>query len=76
MRKVKEGKKINDAIYNKLYLRGSKPGVIYGSPKVHKPNHPLRPILSAIDTFNYKIAKFFVPILKPFTFNNYTVKDH
>ena len=52
---------------------------MYGLSKIHKPlvnGFPkLRPILSAINTGNYKWAKFFVPLLKPFTSNNYTVKD-
>ena len=52
---------------------------MYGLSKIHKPlvnGFPrLRPILSAINTGKYKWAKFFVPLLKPFTSNNYTVKD-
>ena len=36
---------------------------------------PFRPILSAINTPTYKLAKFLVPILKSLTSNEYTVKD-
>ena len=36
---------------------------------------PLRPILSAINTLIYKLAKFLVPISKFLTINEYTVKD-
>ena len=50
-----------------------------GLSKIHKPlvnGFPkLRPILSAINTGTYKWAKCFVPLLKPFTSNNYAVKD-
>ena len=35
----------------------------------------LRPILPAINTGTYKWAKFFVPLLKPSTSNNYALKD-
>ena len=35
----------------------------------------LRPILSAIGTYNYKIAKFLVPNLQPLTLGPCTVKD-
>ena len=35
----------------------------------------LRPILSAINTATYGWAKFFVPLLKCFTMNEYTLKD-
>ena len=52
---------------------------MYGLSKIHKPlvnSFPkLRPILSAINTGTYNRAKSFVPLLKPFTSNNYTVKD-
>ena len=54
---------------------------MYGLCKVHKGRGasndlpPLRPILSAIGTCAYNIAKFFVPILKDFTLNEYTVRD-
>ena len=49
--------------------------------KVHKDQTngmvlpPFRPILSAIRTCAYNVAKFFVPILKEITINEYTVKD-
>ena len=33
-----------------------------------------RPILDAINTPSYKLAKFFVPVLSPLTINEYTVK--
>ena len=52
---------------------------MYGLAKVHKivtdgiPS--FRPILSAIGTPTYKIAKFLVPMLEPLTTNEYTIKD-
>ena len=58
---------------------GSRPGIMYGLAKVHKivrdglPS--FRPILSAIGTPTYKLAKFLVPILEPVTTNEYTIKD-
>ena len=55
------------------------PGIMYGLCKVHKDiidNCPrFRPILSAINTPTYKLAKFFVPILRSWTSNVYTLKD-
>ena len=66
---------ITENVYNSLYQNGSSPGVLYGLPKVHKSDCPARPILSAIGTYNYKLAKFFVPILQPHNCNEFTVKD-
>ena len=58
---------------------GTRPGIMYGSYKVHKKCvdgcPPFRPILSVLQTPTYKLAKYLVPILEPLTTNKYTVKD-
>ena len=36
---------------------------------------PFRPILSAIKTPSYNIAKYLVPILEPITTNKFTIKN-
>ena len=66
---------ITEEVYRQLFPSGSVAGVLYGLPKVHKDNFPARPILSAIGTYNYNLAKFLVPILQPFAVGQYTVKD-
>ena len=52
---------------------------MYGLAKVHKivtdGLSSFRPILSAIGTPTYKLAKFLVPMLEPLTTNEYTIKD-
>ena len=77
LKKVK--KSISDQLYKELYPSSSQPGIMYGLSKIHKPlfnNFPkLCPILSAINTATYGWAKFFVPLLKCFTMNEYTLKD-
>ena len=65
--------KIGDFNYNAIYASGSRPGCMYGLPKIHKVGNPLRPIISSIGTFNYNLAKFLVPVLKPLTCNQYSV---
>ena len=71
--------KISEKEYELIYSRGSRPGILYGSPKVHKPvinNCPkFCPILSTIGTPTYKLAKFLVPILSPLTSNKFSVHD-
>ena len=70
---------IDKKTYDKLCPVGSQFGILYGLIKVHKQliNNcpPFRPILSAIGTLTYNIARFLVPILKPLTTNDYTLKD-
>ena len=31
---------------------------IYGLPKIHKVGLPLRPVVSSIDGFNYRLSKY------------------
>ena len=72
-------KAISEELCSKLVPSGSRPGVMYGLSKVHKPlvnGFPkLRPILSAINTPTYNLAKFLVSVMAPLTTNCYTVKD-
>ena len=69
----------DDKSYKFLKPVGSQPGKMYGNCKVHKTPidgcPPLRPILSAINTTTYNLAKFIVPILEPITKNSFVVKD-
>ena len=70
---------IDKKTYDKLWPVSSFFGILYGLEKVHKQpvNNcpPFRPILSAIGTPTYNIAKFLVPILKPLTTDDNTLKD-
>ena len=73
--KLCQEKIIDKPLYDHLHLSSSRPGILYGLPKIHKMSIPLRPILSSIGTCGYKIAKFLVPILEPITSNQFTVRD-
>ena len=69
LKKFVEPKSMTEITRKSLKPVGTRPGVMYGSCKVHKASvgncPPFRPILSALNTPNYKLAKFSVPILKP-----------
>ena len=75
LKKLKANNSISDETYKSLCPSGSRPGIMYGLPKVHKANVPIRPIISAIGSFNHKLAKYLVAILKPLSFNTYTILD-
>ena len=64
---------------NKLSPDGPNPARLYGLPKVHKPLvnglPKYRPIISQIGSPTYKIAKYLLSFIQPFTTNEYTVKD-
>ena len=60
-------KSIEEDLYKSLCPRGSQPGIMHGSSKIHKPlvnGFPkLRRILSALNTGTYIWGNFFVPLL-------------
>ena len=75
--KLKHKNFFNKNEYDKLYPVGSAPGLIYGTPKMHKfsfsdPFSKLGPIVSSIGTFNYNLARFLCNLLLP---NDYLCKD-
>ena len=63
----------------KIKAVGSSPEILYGLCKVHKAvtdiYPPFIPILPAIGTPSYKLAKSLVPELSLITFDEFTVKD-
>ena len=79
LKSLKSSGSLSDKQYKKIKAVGSRPGVLCGLCKVHKAIvdvcPPFRPILSAIGTTTYKIAKFQVPIKNCLTINEFTVKD-
>ena len=75
MRKLKSCKVIDQKQYQQLSPTGSTPGRLYGLPKIHKANTPCRPVLSAINTATYSLAKHLVPIINPLCINKYAAKD-
>jgi len=72
---LSKGGIISDEERSRLRVSGSKPGIMYGLPKIHKRNVPLRPILSTIGTSNYDISKFLVNLLSPICNSEYSIKD-
>ena len=79
LKELKASEAISETDYKKLKPRGSSFHVLYGLCKTHKrvldKSPPFRPILSAIKTPSYNLAKFLVPLIEPITKNNFTVKN-
>ena len=42
---------LNDDVYNRIYPTAASTPSMYGLPKTHKPDVPLRPILSSVGSF-------------------------
>ena len=60
----------SEAVYNKIRPRQKQPPRVYGLPKIHKANTPLRPIASCVKTFAYDASAFLANILSPLTGNS------
>ena len=70
----------NEDEYNKLYLSGSAPARVYGTPKMPKfsssDSFPkLRPVVSSIGTFNYNLAGYLCDLPSPLVPNYCSCKD-
>ena len=48
---------------------------IYGLPKVHKVNLPLRPIVAFVGSPTYNLSKFLINVLSPLLKQTYSVKN-
>ncbi|CAF1392616.1 unnamed protein product [Adineta steineri] len=57
LKQLKDDGFINEKEYNYCRATEPQPGRVHGLPKIHKTDIPLRPIVSASGTFNYKLAK-------------------
>ena len=54
---------ITSGLYNRLRPTGSQPPRIYGLPKIHKPDVPLRPIVSCIGSPTYQLSKHITSLI-------------
>ena len=63
--KLCKDREIPKSVYNRIRPSGSCPPRIYGLPKIHKPQTPLRPIVSCIGTPSYKLSKYIASVISP-----------
>ena len=62
---VKSQTGLNNQTYKAMYPTGCVPPKFCGLPKIHKPDTPLRPIVSSCGSVTYGVAKELAKILKP-----------
>ncbi len=63
--RLHNNREIPKSIYNRIRPTGSCPPRIYGLPKIHKPQTPLRPIVSCIGAPSYKLSKYIASVISP-----------
>ena len=65
LKRVKTKTGLDSNTYKSIYPTGCVPPKFYGLPKIHKPDTPLRPIVSSCGSVTYGVAKELAKILKP-----------
>ena len=68
---------ISKAVYDEIYPSKCQRSKMYGLPKTHKPDVPVRPVLSMIGSPQHSLAKWLVRVLDPVLskYSLFTVKD-
>ena len=66
---------VDQKTYYKIYPRGSQPGKLYGVVKTHKDNYPMRPVLSAVNTPEYNLAKWLEKQIKGCLHDTFSVSS-
>ena len=65
LKRVKNQIGLDSNTYKSMYPTGCVPPKFYGLPRIHKPDTPLRPIVSSCGSVTYGVAKELAKILKP-----------
>ena len=65
-KRLLENKMITEETYKAMHCKSVRSGRIYMLPKIHKLNHPGRPIVSCTKTPKEKISAFVDYLLSPF----------
>ena len=65
LKSIKSKTGLGNNTYKSMYCTGCVPPKFYGLPKIHKPDTPLRPIVSSCGSVTYGVAKELAKILKP-----------
>ncbi|CAF3881483.1 unnamed protein product, partial [Rotaria sp. Silwood1] len=75
LRQMKNEEYLTQQEYRYIKPVDSVPARLYGLPKVHKNNVPLRSMVSCIKSYNYKLGKFLANIIKPIRDSPYSLKN-
>ena len=64
--KIKGIFKDNQVLLKQFLNRAPSLSYLYGLVKTHKPNNPIRPIISSVGSVTYRLSKWLVKLLSPF----------
>ena len=77
LRRLKDDCEISHDVYDRIRPTGSTRPRMYGLPKVHKQNVPLRPILAMVGSAQHATAQWLAELLQPALerYSKFVVKD-
>ena len=75
LKKLRDDKKITTALFNKMRVLHPRWPQLYGQPKIHKPNAPIRPVVSFYNTPLQALHSVLATFLKPLTNSSLRLKD-
>ena len=73
--RLKKSGAINQEVYHRIRPTATSIPTLYGLPKTHKDNIPLRPILSSTGSYNHECATWLSEILTPLRDHPSSLKD-
>ena len=65
LRELKKKGRFDDQTYRQIYPTSKVAARFYATPKVHKKDVPVRPIVSGINSITYGLAKHMAKLLNP-----------
>ena len=63
LRELYNDELIDKKLFWRLHSTSASMSVMYGQPKVHKAGYPMRPIISSIVSYNYRVSKYLAELL-------------
>jgi len=63
--RLQKKKSLSEEDYHRMYPTSANTPSLYGLPKTHKPGNLMRPIVSAVASFNHEAAKWLSNVLAP-----------
>ena len=73
--RLKKKKALSPEDYQRIWPTSTTIPTLYGLPKIHKNNNPMRPILSSIGSYKHECAAWLSEILTPLRQHTSVVKD-
>jgi len=67
--------KFDKQTFKSLISNNARTPILYGAPKIHKQDVPLRPIVSSYNSPTQKLSKLLHGILKPIVGNNFSIRN-